>query len=219
MTGKGDGEAGSGFLLALAASLMLHLAVIYGVEVVPPRHGDGRPFVLQARIAPQPDVKAALAAPGKGKKEIMPPPSSAQAEPEPAAEASRPETAPPPPESLPGLPAVEMPLPEDPTYYPTRDLDVLPVQQHPVLVKYPAGAANIAGMVEVLLLVDEAGTVREATVTEADPPGYFEQAVLEAARNARYVPGQRKGRDVKSRIRVRVCFEPAGDSPASAKCR
>ncbi|MEW5942509.1 MAG: TonB family protein [Pseudomonadota bacterium] len=216
--GKTDGEGGDGFLLALAASLILHLAIIYGVVVEPPRKEGGKPVILQARIAPQPPAKTALTAPARERKEtaralVRPP-----AEPEPSANESQPETARP-AESSSGLPAVEIPLPEDPTYYPARQLDAHASPLHPIRPEYPeaAAAANIGGEAVVLVLIDEFGTVREATVVEANPPGYFEQSSLEAFRNARFVPAQRNGRNVKSRFLVRVRFEVGSDGALQVK--
>jgi protein TonB len=103
-----------------------------------------------------------------------------------------------------------MPLLSDPTWYPARQLDVYPKLIAPVQPRYPDEAArdNVAGVVTLLVMVDEDGLVREASVAEADPPGYFEDAALDAFRGARFSPAAKDGRMVRSRILIRVTFDP-----------
>ncbi len=106
-----------------------------------------------------------------------------------------------------------MPLLADPTWYSAQQLDVYPRALSPVQPAYPEPAAQegIRGEVTVLLMVDEQGTVEEVSVARALPEGYFEAAAVAAFRTARFEPAQKDGRSVRSRILVRVSFDPASD--------
>lgn len=106
-----------------------------------------------------------------------------------------------------GLP--EIPVIRDPTWYPVRQLDVLPRALQAVVPVFPERAEReriLAGEVTLLLHVDEEGRVHELSVVEAKPEGYFEDAALQAFREATFAPGRRDGRVVKSRVLVRVNF-------------
>jgi serine/threonine-protein kinase len=79
--------------------------------------------------------------------------------------------------------------------------------------RYPpaAEAMKVAGTVEVLALIDEAGKVAEASVTRVRPGKMgFEQAALENVRGQVYRPGTRDGVPVKVRMTIVVNFKPAG---------
>ena len=49
-------------------------------------------------------------------------------------------------------------------------------------------------------------------MVEADPPGYFEDAAIEAFRTVLFKPGQRNGQAVKSRLVVQVAFDAKTES-------
>jgi hypothetical protein len=49
-------------------------------------------------------------------------------------------------------------------------------------------------------------------VLEADPPGVFDLAAVEAFRGTLFVPGQRDGRPVRSRLVVQVSFQANAES-------
>jgi protein TonB len=107
------------------------------------------------------------------------------------------------------LPALDIPLLEDPTWYPAKQVDVHPTALYPIKPGYPDKAAEqgVEGNVVLLLLIDGAGAVKEATVVEAEPEGYFEESALATFRNARFAPAQKNGRAVKSRVLIRVTYE------------
>ena len=77
-----------------------------------------------------------------------------------------------------------------------------------IQLKFPdsAVAQRINGRVQLLLLIDEFGVVNEASVVEAQPAGIFEDATLQGFRVARFVPAQKLGHHVKSRVVLRVNF-------------
>ena len=79
--------------------------------------------------------------------------------------------------------------------------------------RYPpaAEAMKVAGTVEVLALIDEAGKVAEASVNRVQPGKMgFEQAALEHVRGRVYRPGTRDGVPVKVRMTIVVNFKPTG---------
>jgi protein TonB len=94
-------------------------------------------------------------------------------------------------------------------YYRTRELDVVPGIMTRVMPEYPEHAARrfLAGRVVVRLFLDESGSVERVVALDAEPPGYFEQAAVDAFRAARFSPGMKDGRPVKVQITLEVNFE------------
>ena len=121
---------------------------------------------------------------------------------------------PPPPLSSSQLPPVDMPLITDPTWYEARQLDVFPRALSAVRPAYPelSQQADLNGEVTLELLVDESGQVHAAEVVGAIPEGYFEAAAVSALLAARFVPGQKDGHPVRSRVVVKVMFSPDDDA-------
>ena len=170
------------------------------------------PAPAPERVAPAPATAPAspdepapvVPAPDSG------PPPAADELPDPSAEPVAPPRA---SDRDPSGPALEVPLLPDTEYYPARRLDVLPRPVQEVPLRYPDSAAfsDVSGTVTLLLLIDETGIVTDVQVLGADPPGYFEEAAAESFRGTLFVPGQREGRAVKSRLAVEVNFD-AGSS-------
>ncbi|MHB9116827.1 MAG: energy transducer TonB [Burkholderiales bacterium] len=208
--------------LALLASLALHLALLLGVRVKSVAAPEAEPAALQVRLV---SVKPEQAQAGTAKTEPIPKPALKQDSPQPIAPKPQAEhgdsaavptppqhSAPPAADVLDARPSLDIPLVDAPTYYPSKQLDIQPAALQPIKPIYPDEAAqrNIQGSVVLLLLIDESGTVREASVVEAKPEGYFEETALSAFRQARFRPAERKGRVVKSRVLIRVSFELTG---------
>ena len=216
--GPGMPDARSSLLIAIGVSAALHLSLIYGVTVRAPAR---EPAPIVARLQPTPPVQGGRSAwltrvspPLRATRAVMSAAPAAHPEwsspPPPAAQLAQ--TAAlhlPPPDSA--LPSVEMPLLADPTWYPANQLDVYPRALEPVQSAYPAQARDdgVGGEVTLLLSVDERGTVQDASVAHASPGGYFEAAALSAFQSARFAPARKDGRSVRSRILVRVSFDPA----------
>ncbi len=142
---------------------------------------------------------------------VLPPyeagqPPSASAHPESdAASAAEPLAAPP---SVERAGAFQVPLPGQPEFLPARMLDLMPRPAEPVALVYPeAVAMGRSGMVALLLLIDEAGVVVDAKVVESDPPGVFDDFAVEVFRATRFLPGERDGRPVRSRLVVEMSFD------------
>ncbi len=217
---------GRRFGAALGVSLAVHLALLFGVKVVPSAGPDtAQPLVIQARLAeaaaPRADAvpRAEPAAPSPVPAPQEPPAPNREL-PAPAPRPAPPAPpSPPSPEKASPMPAVSLPLAEDPTYYPASQVDVHPLALQKIEPAYPDRAADmgVEGEVTLLLLVDEYGVVREASVADAKPEGWFEDSTLAAFKNARFRPAERKGRAVKSRVLIRVTYELNGGRPGTPK--
>lgn len=214
---NGGAEAGERLALTLAGSLILHFALVFGLQIRPQAPSPAPVTVIQAHLVDVVPGSRKTAPMGSDPQSMTlheEAPSPAEPIPEPAP-APRPETVLPsaaPVEQPDGLPVIEVPLIEDPTYYTAREVDVHPSALQAIQPAYPVEAvsANVTGSVVLLLLLDESGKVQEISVEEASPPGYFEKSAMEAFRNARFTPAQRQGRVVKSRMRIKVMYELTG---------
>lgn len=213
------------FALTLAGSLILHFALIFGLQIraLPVAPPSAR--ILQARLV-APDVVKSQAVEPEREPDVLklqvtdampPPPPSA---PEEAAPPAPPASVEPPEENA-NLPSIEVPMIEDTTYYPAQEVDVHPSALQAILPKYPDQAArdSLTGSVVLLLLLDEGGKVQEASVEESDPSGLFDQSALEAFRHARFTPAQRHGRAVKSRVRIKVNYDLDGTKDSIDKAK
>lgn len=204
----------------LAASACLHAALIVGVAIKPAAPSGAAQNVIQARLLPAPPQPRTAHEP-KSSVELAVPMEQPQELPaKEAEEMAPPKTAPPsetpaavgPPDAAPNqpspLPALDIPLAEDPTYYPGKLVDVHPAALQPINPAYPDAVsfAGIEGTVTVLLMIDEFGKVRDVSVAEATPPGYFEESALAAFRSARFSAAIKDGRAVKSRVLIRVSY-------------
>jgi protein TonB len=193
------------FLIACVASLALHLVLLIGVRINPT---GGVPDVVSmsqvmtARLEPLPAEEIAPPLEALTEAEVLPdsvPSIAPPLTPQPPA----PKPVPTPSTGL------DVPLVRDPTYYPAKQLDVYPEPTTLIKPQYPeaALAARANGSVLLLLLIDEFGMVNEASVAKADPPGYFEEVTVQAFRTAQFIPAQRQGRKVKSRVLIKVNFD------------
>lgn len=215
-----SGAAWQRLLLACLFSALLHLVLI-GIPVNPTGGVPNVVSTIQARLEPATidEVSAAAAAEATVQSEALPAVSeNAKAAAEPKRLEPKPAEKPAaPPASSPGS-GIEVPFIRDPTYYPARQLDVYPQPVAMIQPKCPesAVAQRINGRVQLLVLIDEFGVVNEASVTEAQPPGLFDDAAVQAFRAARFVPAQKAGNHVKSRVLLRVNFL-CGDTEAPAR--
>ena len=191
-------------LVACSLSLLLHLALLVGIPVNPTGGAPNVVSTIYARLAPaadsEPPAPAATLSPTDKTRE----PDDAGEQQDPAA--TKAETTSEPksttaPQSSPSA-GIDLPLIRDPTYYTPKQLDVYPAALTLNKPDCPdaAAAQRINGQVRVLLLIDEFGVVNDASVIDAQPPGYFEEVALAAFRAARFTPGQRQGHPVKVRV-------------------
>jgi len=98
----------------------------------------------------------------------------------------------------------------DPIHYSAKDLDLFPQVTTPLVPSYPQAAfeEHTGGSVTMLVLIDETGRVVETWVMDATPEGIFEQAALQAVGHAAFYPAQKDGRAVRSKILVKLEFNP-----------
>jgi protein TonB len=95
----------------------------------------------------------------------------------------------------------------DPTYYTARQLDVYPALGGALDFRVsPGDAREIAGRVLLRVDISSTGMVDEVTIVEAEPAGHFEEDARRAFAYARFRPGLKNGRPVKSRILVQVDY-------------
>lgn len=213
---NGGTEAGERFALTLAGSIILHFALVFGLQIQPRVTPLPFPVIIQARLVDAPsDSREPVSAPPdpqamKLQTAAALPVPKAASEPVPPREEATPSAAP--AEKATSLPVIEVPLIEDPTYYTAGEVDVHPSALQAIQPAYPdeAASAHVSGSVVLLLLLDEGGRVQDISVEETTPPGYFEKSAVEAFRDARFVPAQRQGRVVKSRMRIKVSYELTG---------
>lgn len=207
------GRASWRLLVACLLSAALHFALLFSVPVNPTAGAPGGGnFTIVAKLEPALPTRAAI------QSELISPPRDDRARPAgdlPVAEvdqrqpATRTEPKPaigaPPPNPNAGI---DVPLARDPTYYPAKQLDAYPEPLTPIRLRYPetAAADRIDGRLLLALLIDEFGVVTDVTAIEAEPPGYFEDAVRAEFGATRFKPGTRQGRAVKSRVLVQVRY-------------
>jgi len=106
-----------------------------------------------------------------------------------------------------GLPS--LPLGIDTNWYQARHVDKHPKAIGKVEPVYPEEAKrrNIEGTLKLMLKIDDLGRVLSAEVVEATPPGVFDEAALEAFREARFQPAMKDGRPVRYQAYIRVDFK------------
>lgn len=207
-----DLDAEDRFALALFVSIVLHLVLTLGVQIKAAPQSGTHQSVMQVRID-SPTIEISGAAPASSELAVVektdePEIVEPQLDQNEALPTAMPDL-PPVEEPHPLLPALEIPLLEDPTWYPAKQVDVHPSAIRPIEPDYPIQGVEqgIDGNVLLLLLIDEVGVVKEASVMEANPEGVFEESALFAFRQARFTPAQKNGRAVKSRVLIRVSYE------------
>ena len=159
-------------------------------EKTPERTGVPEPSRL-APVVPSPPAPDAVAEPATARI-----PTTLPSDPEPAAFAVGDATSP----TIPDL-----------VHYPAKDLDLYPQALKRIAPAYPQAArdAQVTGSVTLLVLIDEAGRVVGTSVMDSAPDGVFEQAAQQALADAAFFPAQKDGRAVRSRILMKVEFDPA----------
>ena len=203
---------------AVALSIAFHIFLIYGFSLAPNSGPGARVTAIHARlISPQParPLQRAKLPERIGARESRPapivvsgPPAPVSVEPAtgPAATIAPVDPEPTPPA---GSDATVANIP-DPVHYPAKDLDIYPQVSKPIVPLYPEMArdSKVAGSVTLLVLIDEAGRVVDTSVVDATPDGVFEQAAQQALANAAFYPAQKDGRMVRSRVLIKVEFDP-----------
>jgi TonB family protein len=97
----------------------------------------------------------------------------------------------------------------DLTYYGARQLDVYPMLTGALELRHP-GATEAKARVLLLVLIDAAGIVDDASVVESVAPGQWDETARRALMTARFKPALRSGRPVKSRLLIEIDYGTAG---------
>lgn len=210
---------------AVALSAALHGFLIYGFSLSADPGPGARMTVIHARLmSPQPAGRPPRARPPErpGTPDLSRPAPVPLAQPEPSAVADlvavpAPTTTPIDPEPVvpAGNDAAIATIP-DPVHYPAKDLDIYPQALRRITPVYPESArdAHVAGAVTLLVLIDEVGKVVGTSVIDAAPDGFFEEAAQQALANAAFYPAQKDGRPVRSRMLIKVEFDPGSAGAA-----
>jgi protein TonB len=103
-----------------------------------------------------------------------------------------------------GAEAPTLPPAPDPHYYPARDLDSYPRPLAPFQIKRTAGDG--ASEVRLEILIDERGIVQDMTFAGPAAPARVEEALRAALAATRFLPAQKDGHAVRSRIVLSVSF-------------
>lgn len=98
---------------------------------------------------------------------------------------------------------------EGPRYLRASELDSKPVPLASIEPAAPAGAQNTTGRVIARVLINESGGVDAVRIESGEPAAVFDHAVKSAFGAARYRPGMKGGRSVKSQMLVEVTFHGA----------
>ncbi len=204
---------------AVAFSAALHVFLIYGLSLPANRDSGERVTVIQARLmsaqsagrSPPAELSERLGTPDTfgPARTAIPQPAPKPAE---LSTAPTPVTVPIDPEPV--VPAgddAQVATIPDPVHYPAKDLDVYPQALQRIIPAYPDTArdAQVAGFVTLEVSIDEVGKVVRATVMDSAPNGVFEETAERALASAAFYPAQKDGRQVRSRILIKVEFDPA----------
>lgn len=93
-------------------------------------------------------------------------------------------------------------------FVPRRYLTIVPKATTDITVFYPETSDSVGKRTAILaLFIDELGGVQRVRIDGPSLPPDMEEAARNAFLSARFTPGQREGRIVKSLIRIEVTFE------------
>lgn len=191
----------------LAASALLHLSFVKALVVETPLSRAQPAAVAPIHVRLEPVSPPLLA------QEPVPLPTKAQ--PSRAAAGAR-STVPAKDDINPGKEEVSITLRQlpDPNYYPAHELDSYPRPVSPLKFDHPAGAApdGTPGRAQLMLQINEHGTVDRVSIVEAEPRGRFEDELRAALIQTQFIPARKDGRPVKSRILLNINFAAASEN-------
>ena len=104
----------------------------------------------------------------------------------------------------PGAEAPALPQAPDPNYYTARDLDRYPRPLAPFQIDRMAGDG--ASEVRLGILIDERGIVQDVTFAGPAAPTRLEEKLRAVLATTRFLPAQKDGRAVRSRILLSLTF-------------
>ncbi len=97
----------------------------------------------------------------------------------------------------------------DSTWYLARQVDQSARTVGSIVPEYPevARRRNQEGSLKLSVKIDDLGHVHDVQVVEADLPGVFDAAALEAFRDAHFQPAMKDGHPVRYQAYIRVVFK------------
>ncbi|MDC6166072.1 energy transducer TonB [Paucibacter sp. XJ19-41] len=103
-------------------------------------------------------------------------------------------------------------------YVPRPELSAPPQAQQPVLLAWPdfRGDQSLYTLL-LVLYIDEQGLVRRIDIEDSDAPPVFQDAARQAFSGVSFLPGQRDGVPVKSRVHIEVSFEQPMPEPGPSR--
>ena len=103
-----------------------------------------------------------------------------------------------------------------PYYHLASELTERPLPLAAIEPSFPDGAPP-TGRVKIRLYISQQGAVDAVDITEAEPAGEFEQATVQAFREARFRPGYKNGTPVRSQLTLEVRFGEPLPMPAEQR--
>lgn len=192
-------------LAAIWVSLGLHAAIIALVQVSPPGATGIAGPVIEARL-----VSAPVTEPELAPSDI---PDALPVETIESAEPALPVQTPIPVESpVQATAPVTITSTTDFNFYSARELDVQPRALREIEPVYPADAdrGKLSGSVRLQLRLEADGRVIDVDVVRSSPPDMFDEAAVEAFKQAQFAPAIKAGRPVRALIMIEVNFDWAG---------
>lgn len=112
--------------------------------------------------------------------------------------------------ALPPVPVAALPLTTSPLYYRSREVDLRaePIEPPPIVISERAYLAGIQGSLRLRIYVSATGQVDSIDILSAEPPGVFEDAVLEAVTATRFEPARLFGRPVGNVKEIEIKLDP-----------
>jgi len=95
-------------------------------------------------------------------------------------------------------------------YFNINEVDVRaePVNDPPLRYPWVEYQQRLAGVVRFTLFINAQGGLDKVHLIDGTPPGYFEEAALEAVTQLRFRPAMKNGRPVASQKTIDVVFDP-----------
>jgi periplasmic protein TonB len=74
---------------------------------------------------------------------------------------------------------------------------------------YPTALKGVSGMVAMIVIIDEKGSVVQATITKSSDPA-FDEPSLDAIKRWKFKPAEKDGQVVKAKVTIPVRFNGEG---------
>ncbi len=87
----------------------------------------------------------------------------------------------------------------------TTKFDKPPVPTKTPPPEYPSALKGVNGMVALVVIIDEKGSVVNATVTKSSDPA-FENPSIDAIKRWKFKPAEKDGQAVKAKVTIPVRF-------------